>query len=115
MSSYVHDLPGRFRIKIPAIKGNDSLVHMACRRMEEQEGVLSVRGNALTGSLLVHYDVRRVTSVSLLATLEKGGFLSLSARPASRGQGPDVTDRIVNKLVESMVERSAVALIAALI
>lgn len=122
MEPYIHAVPGRFRIKLAAIKGNESRARQVCRQMETREGVLSVRSNTLTGSLLVHYDVRQLNPATLLAALEQIGFLKgRTERPIPSQDvpnmelGPRATDASVNKLMASMVERSAAALLAALI
>lgn len=121
MSHYIHEVPGRLRVKTPKLKNNHLQAQRAAEHMKTREGVLSTRANAVTGSLLIHYDVSRVNANQLLGTLREHGFLDPHPAPLAppRGQAIDLgrklSNTVVDKLVERVVERSAVALIAALI
>jgi hypothetical protein len=84
--------------------------------------VIEARANSHTGSLVIHYDVHQVDSDSLLGMLQDSGFVAKKGAPlplpASGGNAQwsrKISDTVVNKLVEKVVERSAIALIAALI
>src|SRR5438094_8896918 len=52
----VHSIPGRMRVKIGPLRGNDDLARALEARLAGQAGVQAAEANAATGSLLVLYD-----------------------------------------------------------
>ena len=56
MSYYIHDVPGRLRIKSPVLRKNKLAATAAERLMAGTNGVKSRRVNLLTGSLLINYN-----------------------------------------------------------
>jgi hypothetical protein len=58
-----HALPGRVRLKVPALKSNGDLAQAVCEKLETVDAVLEVRASPLTGSLLVRYDTSRIPSL----------------------------------------------------
>jgi len=119
MGHYIHDLPGRLRIKVRAIKGREQDGALARAQIEALDGVFSARVSPVTGSILIHYDQQRRSSVSLLSCLEDLGWIGKQglrvASPAAAQGLQNLSDKVVDKLLESLVQRSAMALIAALI
>lgn len=73
MKYYIHNTPGRLRVRIPELRGN-------AEKLEEIKTVLDIFGtekikvNALTGSIVVHYDPDMVTDQYLLDHLQKTGY-----------------------------------------
>jgi hypothetical protein len=78
MSFYLHEVPGRLRIKTPDLKRNPGKARILQRRLNALAGVVSASVNAVTGSLLVHYDPEIVRSEAILsyASRELGVQLS---------------------------------------
>ncbi len=58
MSYYVHQVPGRLRIKSPSIKGNQKEAVVVEDLLKRMEGIKSSAVNTLTGSVVVNYDSR---------------------------------------------------------
>ncbi len=75
MPYYVHDVPGRLRIKIPTLKRN---VHEA-RKLETllgmMEGVSAVSVNRMTGSMLIKYDTSVTHSSEIFGVLKRGRYI----------------------------------------
>lgn len=119
MSHYIHHVPGRLRVKSPRLKRNESQAAEARAYLDTVQGVLSTEVNTVTGSLLVKYDANRVAAHTLLNSLRDMGLHAGPAHPAvyasGNGTAQKISDTIVNKLLETALERSATALIAALI
>lgn len=122
MNHGIHHVPGRLRVKISGLKRNEGQARQLAMQMGGRHGVLDARANARTGSLLIHYDIEQVDSVALLEELQNSGFIGKTVMPPpmpANGGGiqlsQKISDTVVNKLVEKVVERSAIALIAALI
>jgi hypothetical protein len=102
------------------LKRSHQHAHRACEYVLGIDGVLRAEANILTGSLLIHYDVAVVHSQTLLNSLKHLGCLHPDtdvSRPQTRNVHPlvqRVSDKVVEKAVETLIERSAVAVIAAI-
>ncbi len=118
MTHYIHHVPGRLRVKTPVIKRNDTRARYAKDLLERTEGVLAIDVNTVTGSILINYDPHAGNGEAILGALREQGYIGhvLPARvePAAN-LGQKLSDIVVNKMVETVLERSAAALIAALI
>lgn len=126
----VHHIPGRLRLRVPAIKHNESHAHTVGDLLRETEGVLRHALSRVTGSVVVHYAPERLDPQSLLDRLRAAlpavasgttpATLQIAAlpRPAYGGER-SVLQRLGNavasSLTEKLIERSAVALVAALL
>jgi hypothetical protein len=62
----VHVMPGRLRIKVDGVKGNPSLAMDLERRLCAISIVQRAEVNALTGSILLAYDVAMLASLQAL-------------------------------------------------
>ena len=120
MTHYVHHVPGRLRVKSPALKKNERQAKLVKEYLDSMNGVLSADVSTVTGSIVIKYDAFLVEGKTILNSLHAMGH-ARSVTPHGEvyssgiGVGQKVTDTLVNKLLETVVERSAVALIAALI
>jgi hypothetical protein len=118
---YIHHIPGRLRVKCASLKRNDMKVRRVCDYLRGIDGVVEAEANALTGSLLIHYDAEMVRSETLLNSLKALGCVHREtdvSRPVMDKTHPlvqRVADQVVQKAVETLIERSAVALVAAII
>lgn len=126
----IHHVPGRLRLKLSALKRNEAGALFAQERLYALDGVRSVSGNALTGSVVVRFDPQ-ITSVSqILDELKAHGLLDAPAlTPAPVGSAAaqslgaivqpqrarSLADAFVDKTIEALLERCAIALVAALI
>jgi hypothetical protein len=79
MSCCIHNVPGRLRIKIPAIKHQHQEARRLERMFENVSGIDLVAANALTGSLKIHYDVDVVDSEQLLLVLKTKNVIDETA------------------------------------
>lgn len=114
MSDYVHHVPGRLRVRCDAVKRNPAAAAAVRARLLRLSGVLSVDARTLTGSVTVHYASGTADPQALLAEL------GVPPRPARTGGaiealGGRVADHAASMLLEKLVERSALALLGALV
>ena len=74
MNCYVHNVPGRLRIKNPLFK--NSSVHYEVRKalVDMGHGIGTAEFNTTTGSLLIHYDQTEIHHQDILGTLGEAGF-----------------------------------------
>jgi hypothetical protein len=118
---YLHHIPGRLRVKCASLKRNEQKVRRVCDYLRGIDGVVEAEANALTGSLLVRYDTDVVRSETLLNSLKALDCVHHQtdvSRPITDITRPfvqRVADQVVQKAVEALIERSAVALVAAII
>jgi hypothetical protein len=127
MSQYlgvIHHVAGRLRIKLPALRGNVEAAHSAAAELQTLGGVRSCLANPVTGSLLIQYDGVHV--VEVVFDRLKGLGHDIRAHRAAPADASSVSPvwadagRKVGKIAltiaaEKLLERSAVALVAALI
>lgn len=68
--NYSHHIPGRIRVRIPALKANAKAAQKLQIEMRQLPGVTSVEVNLLTGSVLVHYGVGSDTAERVCGHLQ---------------------------------------------
>lgn len=124
MAYYVHHVPGRLRVKCPLLKANAGRATVVSRLLRAEEGVSSCEVNPVTGSVLVRYDETLTNAYRLLDLLKRGGYvgpgvnlhtIDRSLDEAVSGVGKMVSKAMVSAVLDRMVERSAVALVGALL
>lgn len=127
MGHYVHHVPGRLRVKAPALKRNPRLAAQVCSAAMTLDGVSGAEANPVTGSLIVTYDPLRIDPRMVLQRLAEDGVIRADVslpepdqvgfdlgRVAAGATG-NLGNALMGVLVEKLVERSAVALVAAVL
>lgn len=66
MESYIHQSPGRLRIRSAVLKNNADQAHSLANRLSQWHGVYSVRMAPVTGSIVVRFDPKIITSSLLI-------------------------------------------------
>jgi len=123
MSFYIHDIPGRLRVKTPSLKGNFNAAEELKRILNSIEGIDSTSVNTLTGSVVVNYDTRSVGSARILHTLNECGYVDLTKTvtnddyvvAAATKAGKLIGKALIGFLIEEAFEGSALSLLTALI
>jgi hypothetical protein len=126
MSHYVHHVPGRIRIKTPHLKRNRSRAAEVQALLDAHEGIISREINILTGSVVIGYDKEITSAEQIMAAMKDNHHLANEARinkVASNGKtahtvstvGDNLAKVVVGFVVEKALERSATALIGALL
>lgn len=82
--SLVHAIPGRVRLKLPGLRDNQDFAERIQRDLPNLEGVDAVEANPGTGSVLIHYDACKATSLDF--HLAVAGALGLSPSSIDREQ-----------------------------
>ena len=78
MNYYVHNIPGRLRVKTPMVKRNRASARHVERLMKQLRGINSTAVNTTTGSVVVLYDQKAISSDVILNTLENEGLFDSS-------------------------------------
>lgn len=124
-SSYIHALEGRLRVKSASVKGSRQKAQEIEAHFREHDGITEVVANPRTGSILFHYDSRRVSQPEILENLCALGCLSkeeaiqapLTLRPVQvtlkipEEFGQKLIKTVVTSTVEVALQRLVYALI----
>jgi hypothetical protein len=97
MSHYLHELPGRLRIRIPALRQSSHKARNIERSVKNLPGVHSVSINTVTGSLLVYYDPEYIESGAILNILHRERYITNTIAVS-----PTPEDNALNKMGEAV-------------
>jgi hypothetical protein len=106
------------------LKGNANSAEVVTQLLSAEEGIASCEVNPLTGSVLVRYDESATSAYRVLDLLKRGGYIGSgvdlhsqirSREKTAAGVGKAVSKAVMGALVERVVERSAVALVGAIL
>jgi hypothetical protein len=129
----MHEIPGRLRVRCPPLRKDVEKTTAIRETLELAAGVSSVAVNSTTGSFTVYYDQNRTTTATLLSVLEQHGCrldiapvrepsFRVRSRPiaivggrALSPHAPQVARVVAAFVVEKAIERSLLALIAAVL
>ncbi|HAM49275.1 MAG TPA: hypothetical protein DCP92_00725 [Nitrospiraceae bacterium] len=123
MSYYMHSVPGRLRVKSPAVKRNDDAAGEIRKTLSTMNGIATVDINVVTGSILINYNPKTIHYNDIVSLLERKGYFDTSRaltndqfihRAASQA-GNIVGKAIFGTFVEKALEGSALSLITFLI
>lgn len=112
VSSYVHALEGRLRIKIPEVKGAPSQAREVESHLQLLTGMEEVSANPITGNVLIIYDPCLLREDQIISTLQELGYLE-KASPRSKGDG--MVEILTNTVASSLMEVALTRLVTALI
>ena len=123
MADYLHHVPGRLRVRSAAVKRNAARAATVEQFVTGLHGVREVDVRTVTGSVTVFYDPELTSPDAIIAALRGAGYVSPDADPAKASPstgavGPTttrVTETVLNIALEKVLERSATAMIAALV
>jgi len=123
MSYYVHNVPGRLRVKSPLVKRNDDAAGEIKKILSTLNGIATVDVNLTTGSILINYNPKTIHHSDIISTLQRKGYFDTSKaitnneyiqRAASQA-GHIVGKAIFASFVDKALEGSALSLITLLI
>jgi len=126
VSHYIHHIPGRLRVRSAAIRRNEFRAEALKALLKSAEGVNSAEVNTLTGSIVVRYDPALTSGQSVADMLRDRGYLTSSTLGDTSAPARDlaafggeigglVAKKVATYAIETAVERSMFALVAALL
>jgi hypothetical protein len=123
MEYYIHEVPGRLRVKIPAIKCKKHRCEKVHQFLANAAGIDQISVNNVTGSVLVHYDPDETSSANILEQLDNCGYLdkttarikSVATPKATAKAGDAVSRAFFGWAVGKALEGSGFSFLAALI
>jgi len=111
MIHHVHHVPGRLRIRIPALKRNAEKARVLTKALSHVSGIQSVEANLLTGSLLVHYD----PCVSNAAAVLSAAGIERSSEQPSRTSSTRFQEQMADAMFWYALEKAVPLVISALL
>jgi len=123
MNYYYHEVPGRLRLKTPMLKGNLSLGEKIEYQLLRVGGVQSVKTSAITGSIIVYYDPKIISSNEITNIVAEQGYFDKKKAVTSDQYlnhsfgkvGQVIGKAVFGTMIEKAFEGSALSLIAALL
>lgn len=126
-SCYLHHVPGRIRIKTPHIKARPFLAQELEEKIRALPAIRLVSANALTGSILVHYDengvnagaivdlVGRETGIDLWAAAHPDRYVDEALSKTGAMVGKTIGRAVLGLVIGELLEGTPLALLAAAI
>lgn len=123
MSYYMHNVPGRLRVKSPLVRKNQDIADDIRKSLSTMQGIATVDINLTTGSILVNYNPKTIHHEDIVSLLQRKGYFDKSKaltndqyihRAASKA-GDVVGRAIFGTFLETALEGSALSLITLLI
>jgi copper chaperone CopZ len=123
MSYYIHNVPGRLRIKSPVVRRNDHAASEIRKALSEIGGIATVDINLTTGSILINYNPKVVKSQDIAALLQRKGYFDAARaqtndqyiRTAASKAGSLLGKAVLGTFVEKAFEGSALSLLGILL
>jgi hypothetical protein len=75
---YIHNVPGRLRIRSEAVKNNPSAANSVKISLSSMPGIGVVDINLVTGGILIHYNKKTVNYRDIVSLLERNGYIDRS-------------------------------------
>jgi len=115
VSTYVHALEGRLRIKLPKIKRALREALEVELRLEQVAGVEEVSANPTTGNVLILYNPRILKQGEIIFFLMELGYLSPALGGSGMTDSPLSVERTAATVAVTLVEFAFTQLVGALI
>ncbi len=123
MTCFIHHIPGRLRVKIPARKHQDSQTDKIGGSFSGMQGINKVSVNPLTGSIVIYYDPAIFSVTQLLNILQYNEVIGLNQsivfeKPISEQStqmGFVIGKAVFSWAVGKVLERSGLGFLAAFI
>ena len=77
MTYYIHNIPGRLRVKTPILKKNPTQIERVRQILQSIPGVYETEFNSVTGSVVIQYDTQRIESEQIVSVLKEEGYIDL--------------------------------------
>ena len=121
MGYYLHEVPGRLRIKIPLLKRNPERAAELRKLLRRVAGITSTSTSTVTGSVTINYDRDIVRPNSILNLLAHENYIDLGEaisgyKPAEAvvsNVGKTVSKALLSLALERALQGSSLSFITA--
>jgi copper chaperone CopZ len=104
MSSYLHVMDGRLRVKVPEVRRSVGRARHVEGVLKSLPGVMGVTANPTTGNVLVLFDSDQLTHDDILCVLKKADYLQESAPTTSFQFTARIVDTVSHAVARSVTE-----------
>ena len=119
MSSYLHVMDGRLRVKVPETRRSVSKALHVEQLIQALPGIIRVTANPTTGNVLVLFDSEQLTHDEILAALRKAEYLqdphvepvATSSFQVTARMVDTVSHAVARSVAEALMERAILALL----
>jgi hypothetical protein len=119
---YIHHTPGRLRIRIPSIRKNPTEAEKV-KMLLSLHGINKIKANPLTGSVVVTYDMEKLSYSHLLEILKENGYYREDLTITLDSRFQDASDKAAHTVgravfgwaLGKVLESNGLSFIAALI
>jgi hypothetical protein len=115
MNSLIHHVPGRLRVRVPAIKRSGRQAALLTAALEETQGICSAEPNVITGSIVIHYDHKSTSSDTILTFLRERGDIGCDGPRAAVRMQNKVAEAVLWYCLEIAVERTVLSMLGAIL
>jgi copper chaperone CopZ len=93
MAHYIHNVPGRIRVTLPALRCKDNACSELQAILEGMYGVKDAVVKPVTGSVVVNYDAGMIDGKEILTFLEERGYYNPALAAAKAGEAGSAADK----------------------
>lgn len=93
----VHDIPGRLRVVVPALKGDRARAEAVCAELRRVAAARAIEVNPLTGSILIEHAADAEGRASALRALGEAGCVLTAAPLPSRNTPGEYGARAIDR------------------
>lgn len=115
MSSYLHVMDGRLRVKVPETRRSVSKALHVEELIQALPGIIRVTANPTTGNVLVLFDSEQLTHDEILSALRKAEYLqepvSTPSFQLTSRMVDTVSHAVARSVAEALMERAILALL----
>ncbi|MGO9377163.1 MAG: HMA2 domain-containing protein [Dissulfurispiraceae bacterium] len=123
MSFYIHNTPGRLRIKSPIIRRNENASYEVRKILGATNGIATVDANLTTGSLLINYNPKVIKHDDIIDLLQRKGYFDKDKavthdqyiKGAASKAGSFIGRSVLGSVVGMALEGTPLAVLALLI
>jgi hypothetical protein len=123
MSYYVHNVPGRLRVKIPILRGRPIRINAVEELLFNLDGIERIKTNSLTGSVVINYDPDLLDPQTMISLLTKHQYFDESkaishdevVQNAAAKAGLKVGKIVFGWAVSKTLEANGLSMLAAII
>ena len=98
MTYYIHDVPGRLRIRTPHVKNNEDTAGRLEGLLRQMAGVNNIDINLMTGSCLVKYDPAMASGNDIVSLFTEEGYFDPSRAMTNDQYFNDAASKVINFL-----------------
>jgi hypothetical protein len=115
LNSLIHHVPGRLRVRVPAIKKGGRQAALLIVALQESQGISSAEPNAITGSIVIRYNQKSTSGDAILSFLRERGDIGRDRPRESVGMRNRLAEAVMWYCLEMAVERTVLSMLAAIL